>query len=199
MPAGAGWLDEMIGLWSRRNPITQTPVLAAQPDPDQAWKALGLVNDWVKHADAKLGATLAVVGVSGGVLFNLIKDQSDPTVALDIPASVCALAAFIAGICAMIGIFPRLRLRRRPVGDNPNPLFFHDIARAYTDDNPGYAAVLHTLTTSPSDLVRHIAHQVHAIATVALRKFRWADRAIRGLVGDLLALGVVALVLALHG
>ncbi len=45
------------------------------PDPDQAWRALSLVNDWVKHAEVKLGVVLTATGVSGGILFNLAKDR----------------------------------------------------------------------------------------------------------------------------
>jgi hypothetical protein len=54
-----------------------------------------------------------------------------------------------------------------------NPLFFHDVARAYKGDAPTYGAILHTLTTNPDDLVRHISQQVHANATVAQRKYQW--------------------------
>jgi hypothetical protein len=50
---------------------------------------------------------------------------------------------------------------------------------------------------APDDLVRHISQQVHANATVAHRKYQWANRAIRALILDLLALGAVAAITAL--
>jgi len=167
------------------------------PDADQAWKALSLINDWVKHAEAKLGVVLAATGVSGGVLFNLVKDRNHTSDALNVAAVVCGVSVFIAGACAMIGVYPRVRLRRTSANDAVNPLFFHDVARAYKGDAPSYGAVLHTLTTSPDDLVRHLGQQIHANATVAQRKYRWANRAIRALVLDLLALGALATIIAL--
>ena len=113
-------------------------------DPDQAWKALSLVNDWIKHAEAKTGATLAVAGVTGGVLYNLVKDQHDPGVLLWLAAVACGVAVLIAGISAAIALVPRLRLTRaqeEPV----SRLFFSDIARAYKNDSPGYIEVLRDL------------------------------------------------------
>ena len=169
------------------------------PDPDQAWKALSLVNDWLRHAETKLGLILAATGVSCGVLFNLVKDQDDGSTAFKIAAGICGVAALVAGTIAMIGLYPVVRLgrRRRSAEGIINPLFFHDIACAFRDDAPNYGAVLHTLTTSPGDLVRRIGQQVHANATVAQRKYRWANWAIRALLVDLLALGAVAAITAL--
>lgn len=176
-------------------PEPEPPVIL--PDPDQAWKALSLVNDWVKHAEAKLGVVLAATGVSGGVLFNLVKDRSRTSPTFDIAAVVCCAAVLVAGACAMIGLYPIVRLRRETSDDTANPLFFHDVARAYKGDAPSYGAVLHTLTANRDDLVRHLSQQVHANATVAQRKYRWANRAIRALLLDLLALGTVATIIAL--
>jgi len=188
----------------RRTPVSSSPEpepeSPTRPDPDQAWKALSLVNDWLRHAEAKLGVALTATGVSGGVLFNLVNDQADGSLALRIAAVVCCVAALAAGGCAMIGLFPILRHGRRQRGAEEvfNPLFFHDIARTYRNDAPSYSAVLHTLTTSPGDLVRHIGQQVHANARVVERKYRWANRAIRALLVDLLALGAVAAITALN-
>jgi hypothetical protein len=167
------------------------------PDPDQAWKALTLVNDWVKHAETKLGLSLTAAGVSSGVLFNLVKGHSHPSCFFAIAATICALTLFVGGGCAMIGLFPIVRLRGRTEDDAANPLFFHDIARAYEGDSPSYSAVLHTLTTNKNDLVEHLGQQIHANATVAQRKYRWANRAIRVLLFGLIALGTVAATIAL--
>jgi hypothetical protein len=166
------------------------------PDPEHAWKALSLVNDWVKHAETKLGVVLAATGVSGGVLFNLVKDRNHTSYAFRIAAVVCCTAVLVAGICAVIGLYPVVRLRDRTTEETANPLFFHDIARAYKGDAPSFGSVLHTLTTNPVDLVRHLSQQIHANATVAQRKYRWANRAIRALLLDLVALGALATIIA---
>jgi hypothetical protein len=183
---------------SRKSPPPVPDPPEVSPDPDQAWKALSLVNDWVKHAEAKLGVVLAVTGVSGGVLFNLVKDRNDTSWGFDLAAVICSVAIFAAGLAAMAGLYPVVRLQRRTTDEPANPLFFHDVARAYKGDAPSYGAILHTLTTSPDDLVRHLGQQVHANATVAQRKYRWANRAIRALLVDLLALATLATLIALE-
>lgn len=38
--------------------VTPEPPIG-DPDPDQAWKALTLVNDWIKHAESKTGVNAA--------------------------------------------------------------------------------------------------------------------------------------------
>jgi len=141
----------------------------APPDPEQAWKALALVNDWVKHAEIKLAVTLTATGVSGGMLFNLVKDRGHYSLLYDLAATICGASVIVVGIFAVIGLYPRMTLRRAAPENTPNPLFFHDVARAYKGDAPTYGAILHTLTTNPDDLVRHISQQVHANATVAQR------------------------------
>jgi Family of unknown function (DUF5706) len=167
------------------------------PEPEQAWKALLLVNDWVKHAEVKLGVVLAATAASGGVVYNLVKGHGSANVAFDIVAVICAASVLTAGVCAMIGLYPRVRIRRKVRDDTINPLFFHDVARAYKGDAPSYSAVLHTLTTNRDDLIRHLGQQIHANATVAQRKYRWANRAIRALLLDLLAIAALATLIAL--
>lgn len=80
-----------------------------------------------------------------------------------------------------------------------NLLFFSNIAKEYDGDGPSYVEVLRSLTSDSERLTRQIAHQVHANATVAHRKFTWADRAIKFLVLALLLLGVVAIIVGLKG
>jgi hypothetical protein len=115
---------------------TDEPVAA---DPDHAWKALTLANEWLRHAETKLGTTLAAAGVTGGVLFNLVRTRGDGTALYNVSAVVCFLGVIVAGLLAVIGLFPRLRLtlRRTRNGDSPiNPLFFHDVANAFRGMRP---------------------------------------------------------------
>ena len=161
------------------------------PDPDQGWKALGLVNDWIKHAESKTGVALALAGATGGTLYNLVKGLHHPGCVLRLAAVLCGAGVIAAGGCAAMALLPRMRLDRKRE-DPTNLLFFSHIARAYPKDSPTYVDVLCSLTSKPDELTRHIAHQVHANATVAHRKFIWANRAILALIVALAALGVVA-------
>jgi hypothetical protein len=176
------------------------------PNPDQAWKALGLVNDWIRHAEAKTTAILAAAGVSGGVLYNLVKSQDHPNAVVSLVAVVCGLAIFVSGGSAIIALMPQLKPRQRrapragrdsgdpPLGEDPaNLLFFGHIARDYKGDAPTYAQVLRTLTSDPESLVEHIGRQVHANSHIANRKYRWATGAIIALGVDLAFLALTAI------
>jgi hypothetical protein len=98
--------------------VTSTTAAAGagnpQPDPDQAWKALALVNDWVKHAESKAGATLAAAGVSGGVLYNLVKNTTDPEPVVDVVAVGCVIATATSGLLALFALVPQLEPPRGP-------------------------------------------------------------------------------------
>ena len=72
------------------------------PEPDQAWKTLILVNDWIKHAGAKVASTLAGSGVAATVLFNLVNNQIDPDWVLSILTVMCAVPVVAAGGSAAI-------------------------------------------------------------------------------------------------
>lgn len=164
-------------------------------NPDHAWKALGLVVDWIKHAEGKAGGALAAAGVTGGVLYNLVKNQTEPGAWLSTASVLCALAALAAGACAALALVPRLGSR----ADVPeSPLYYKHIAGKHPSKPHTYFQDLHRLTASPEDLVREIAEQVWANSHVALRKYKWASRAIVVLVGALAMLAWVALILAVR-
>lgn len=217
--AEAPTADEGAAPQAHLQPASTTPQ-EPQSEPDQAWKALGLVNDWVKHADAKVGATLAATGVVAVMLYNLVKAQQSPGVALSVFSVLCAIAVAAAGCSAALALMPRLtiiskleqcKIARRAnknasggqsaslVKDPVNVLFFSNIAKHYDKDGPSYIDVLRSLTSNRDQLTRQIAHQVHANATVAHRKFVWADRAIKSLISALLMLSVVAIIIGSKG
>src|SRR5215210_3500651 len=90
-------------------------------NPDHAWKALGLIVDWIKHAETKAGATMAASGVTGGVLYNLVKSESVIGIWLAIASVLCAVAVLAAGVSAALALVPRLGAR----GDAPiSPLYY---------------------------------------------------------------------------
>lgn len=193
--------------------------------PEHAWKALSLVNDWVKHAETKSVAILAAAGVAGGVAYNLLKDQSSPGIILVLVAVVGGLAIFLSGLFALAALAPQMktplsgalraklrgmRARRRvSPGEGEtesaqseaersptNLLFYGDVKRLYENDAPTYAQVLAALTGNDREITDHIALQVHANSLVANRKYLWANRAIRALRVGLVCLALIALIIA---
>src|SRR5260370_40598709 len=82
--------------------------------PEQAWSVLILVNDWVKHAESKAGATLAAAGVIGGVLYGLVKGQHHPSIALDAASVICGVLTLAAAFFGGPSLAPRGSSRGEP-------------------------------------------------------------------------------------
>jgi hypothetical protein len=164
------------------------------PQPEHAWKALSLVNEWIRHAETKAAAVLAAAGVTGGVLYNLVKSQQHPSCVINVLAMLCGGLVFAAGFCATATLIPRRNVSGGAENFS-NLLFYSHVALAYRNDEPTYAQVLAALTSNPHDLTRHLANQVHANSVVADRKFVWATRGIIVLVAALATLGALAVVI----
>jgi hypothetical protein len=178
--------DEVCG---QSASLAQPP---ADPDPDQAWKALSLVNDWIKHSETKAGLALAATGVSGGVLYNLVKKIDSPTLPVSITAVLCGVAIVAAGTCAAAALIPRRKVPGQPK-NSVNLLYYSDVARNYKECSKGYASELSATTSNPCKLTNYIADQVRANSIVASRKFTYASGAIIALTLALAALGVLAI------
>jgi hypothetical protein len=192
------------------------------PDPDQAWKALSLVNDWVRHAETKVAATLAATGVTAGVLFAIWKEWQDASWLSVGLGYVAALVVLSAGWACAMGLLPRRTakpeddgfidhlqfafawfcdktgLKRVPPRDADEApedlvslLFYSSIVKAYGKKGPEYREVLAALTADPHGMTAHVGQQVWANASVAERKFTWANRAIVRLVASWFLLGVL--------
>ena len=176
------------------------PVIAPVPSPDQAWKALSLVVDWIKHAETKAAALLAATGVAGGVLYNLVKNQSDPSRALNIIAGVAGTLLFLAGMFAALALKPRLRAKEEPTSS----LYYHHIARKHTRaaGSAVYSQLVLELTSDGEKLVNEVATQIWANAHVASEKYRWINLSMAMFLSALPFLSGVAVVITMgwnHG
>lgn len=184
-------------------------------DPDQAWKALSITNEWVRHADTKVGVTLAFVGATGTILYNLVKNLQDWGWLLGGVAITCAIALFAAAAAGFMALFPRTtphipkrnstetkeagapKDENSPVDEEAvNLLFYGDIVHKYGDTRPTFVDVFRTLTNDKDRLTGHIAHQIHVNAHIATTKFRWTNRAIKA---EVFAVGALAFVAFLVG
>ncbi|WP_091471027.1 Pycsar system effector family protein [Paenarthrobacter nitroguajacolicus] len=179
--------------WGQKNDPDVPGV--AEPQPDQAWKALSVTNEWIRHADTKTGVTLAFVAATVTALFNIAKDEGNWTCLLRATVVLCASALLAAVGFACAALFPRTK-GRLPSGeetdeDAVNLLFFGDIAGHYTKDRPTYLQVLSLLTSDSTRLTRQVAAQIHENAHIATTKFKYVNRAI---IAELIAVGVAAAV-----
>mgnify|MGYP000930116171 CR=1 FL=1 len=180
--------------------IDEIPEMAVESvagNPDQAWRMLGLVNDWIKHAETKAAGTVAASGISAGVLYNLMKGVSDPSRCIEVPAVICGMFITIAGLSAAWALRPRLWAREDPTSN----LYFNHIARRYRRKSgvAEYDKTVRALSTEDAALVGEIAGQIWANAHVARAKYRWASIGLTAVLFALAALAVTALAVAKSG
>lgn len=179
---------------------------AAAPQPDHAWKALSVTNEWIRHADSKAAVTLAFAGATATIVFNLVNGHTPGTCSLKVFACLSALAIVAAVISAGCALLPRVNRRRHgsrktpgetlPSNDTVNLLFFGDVYRNYAESLPSYREDLVGLTSERTKLTEQIADQIHANARIAAVKFRWANRAIASELIAVLSAAATALLVA---
>lgn len=148
-------------------PALKAPLPAA--DPDAAWRSLGLVVDWIRHADAKAAAVLAASGVAGGVLYSLVKDRGEPSVALNIAAGVSGVLIFVSAALAAFALRPRMWSKERPT----SKIYYAHIARRYGKPEGGgaYSDAMLELASDGVEMTREVSSQIWANAHVAHVKF----------------------------
>ena len=155
-----------------------------------------LVNDWVKHAESKAGATLAAAGVIGGVLYGLVKGQHHPSIALDAASVICGVLTLAAALFGGLSLAPRVRSREEPV----SVLYFHHIARRHARraGSARYAEALQALVSDDRQMINEIAGQIWANAHVARDKYRWGNLGLLMILLALPALAATALIIPIH-
>lgn len=176
----------------KRPPPVVIPPDRAPVEAAEAWKAVGLVNDWVKHAETKAAATLTAAGVIGGVLYSLVKEEKDVASLLAVLAVLCGVGVVLAAGFAITALWPRLRAKEPPT----SALYFDHIARRHPKSAATYIEEFKHLVASPEDLRDQLAQQIWANAHVARRKYQRAGEALVCLVVALGALAAVASYLA---
>ena len=170
-------------IFSRRPPEQVVgEALVPAPDPDHAWRLLSLVNEWIRHSDAKAGVTLAFAGVLATMLFNLVGTYNKRTILFDVLVVVAVfLLVLTAGLCTWT-LTPRLKdADAEP--EAISRIFFGSIARNFKGARQQYRDALATLTIDPHKLVKDIADQIHANSKIATVKALAAKRAIRSALG----------------
>lgn len=168
-------------------------------DVEQAWKILALVNEWIRHSEAKTAATLAASGVTGGLLFSLFRAFQSPTIWQIVCVSIGAAAAVTAFVCSAASLRPRLSWKKQQDttthGNNTtrfNPLFFQDVAHGFKGDHVAYVEKLLQVTGDCKQLFEQVCHQIVANSSVASRKFSWNNRALCALLVAVAALSGLA-------
>ncbi|MBB5868168.1 hypothetical protein F4553_001547 [Allocatelliglobosispora scoriae] len=171
-------------------PFRDAAVRSSLPNTMDAWEALKLVSEWVKHAETKAGIILGASGVLGGALYTLATLQRSPGPAFIIALAVCVALVLIAAFSASMALRPRLRSMQKSV----NLLYYAHIAQGFRGRPDRYTEAFTTLVADPSALATAIASQIWSISQVAHQKYRWNSIGMVALLGALAAIAVAALV-----
>jgi len=148
---------------------------------DDAWRALTLQLDLVRHAETKAGAALASAGVLGGLLYTLISQTRAGGPGFAVLAAATAIAVVVSAASAGAALRPRLGTGR-PV---PSLLFHGGIVSRFGPDTDGFAREFRALVGDPAALLTELADQVHANAAVAVHKYRAVTIAVHALMAAL--------------
>jgi hypothetical protein len=179
-----------------RTPQAVAPETPPSPNPDQAWKLLSLVNEWIRHSDAKAGVTLAFTGALGAMTFNLASGFETRTLLFDVVVVVaCVLLTVTAGLCGWT-LTPRVNDKDADP-ESINRLFFASISHHFKGERPRYSEVLSTLTADPHELIKDLADQIHSNAGIATLKAKYAKWAIRSALATGLAVAILAITIGI--
>lgn len=171
-----------------------TPVSSPEPNPDHAWRTLALMNEWIRHSDAKAGVTLAFTGVMATTTFNLAKDFTPRTAVFDNLVVIACLLLILTGALCGWTLTPRVKDKDAD-RDAINRLFFASIHRNFRGKRQEYSEIFQTLTSDPVELTRDLADQIHVNARIATVKATAAKWAIRCALAAGAAIAVLALII----
>lgn len=190
-------LDWLRRTWTSSGTVS-TPPSPPHGEPDEtmdsdAWTVLSNVNEWVKHAETKLGVVLAFLGVLAAGLITLAIEVGRPSLVMAILEGIAGGLLLLGMGCASMGLLPQFVHESEET--KMNPLYYGDVRRHFAAEPAKYAAHLRSALSGPQVMTDHVAHQIVANSKVAVRKYTWANRAI--LIGYLSLLTTGALVLGL--
>jgi hypothetical protein len=88
---------------------TENPSDDNQAVRDDLWRTLHVVSEWIRVADAKAGATVAVDGVLLALFGGRLRALADPPLFTIIALSTATAVATVSGLLAIWAVQPRAR------------------------------------------------------------------------------------------
>lgn len=152
---------------------------------EDLWRTLQTVSDWVKFADAKAGATLAVDSVILALLVGRLRGSPRPELST-IVALFCAIAlAAFSGLLAVWAVMPRVRRLGADSMVHYGTIAKFEVPASYC------AAAIATLANS-NEFAKTITRHIWTLSRVAAHKYLLVIWSIRLLAGALVV-GVLTL------
>lgn len=149
---------------------------------DDLWRTLQTVSDWIRVADAKAGAALAIDGVLLAIITARLRATAAPSALAVAGSSATIAVAAVSALLAIWAVVPRTRWLRA------NSLVHYGTIAAFGTAS-AYRTAAVAAFTDPNGVVEALTAHIWTISRSAVRKYRLVTLAI--------LLLVVAMVLAL--
>lgn len=161
-------------------------VSSSEVNTDGLWRTLEVVSEWIRFADAKAGAVLAVNGVMLALFTGRLREQPGPgTLATVVLSTAIALAA-ASGVVAVWIVVPRVgragasMVHYGTIAGFPSAVSYRDAALKTFGD--------------PAELVSSLTLHIWVLSRIAARKYRMVSWAVRFLLGAVVV-GILALLI----
>lgn len=172
--------------------------LDSSEEIEMLWNLLQSVSAWVRHAEAKLGAMVALAGAGLAVVVNIGTDLSQTdSIFEDIVYGSTALAAGLSSLFSILGLFPRTVKKGSIPGKETSPIFFGDISGAFDTPRVLKDALSRVGDDGERSFQDLIIQQIYENSIVAARKFWFAKIASIFLAGEVLLIVLVVLIFGL--
>lgn len=170
--------------------VTATATAVAGTVVDRAWRLLDANHAAIDRADAKAGMVVAACGVSAAALVS-VYGAHHAGAAANSSALFCAALALASTSSAGLALRPRRMRAQQP----DSLIYFDHVTRMAGSSAERYLQSARSLFADEEALAIEITRQVWITAHLATVKYDWINRAVVLLFGNLLALGLTALLL----
>lgn len=153
---------------------------------DDLWRTLQIVSEWIRTADTKAGATLAIDGAVLAVAASRLRGSPVPGVLAVVALSVAIALGSVSVLLAIWTVVPRARwLGTDSISHYGTIAAFRSAA--------DYRSAAVTILAEPDRLAENLSRHIWALSRAAARKYRFVTGAIQLLAGAMLvgALGLL--------
>jgi hypothetical protein len=154
---------------------------------DDLWRTLQIVSEWIRTADTKAGATLAIDGAVLAVAASRLRGSPAPGVPAVVALSVAVALAAVSVLLAIWTVVPRARRL------GTDAMSHYGTIAAFRSAAEYRTAALAVLA-EPDELAKNLTQHIWAFSRAAARKYRYVTWAIRLLAGAMLV-GAIGLLL----
>lgn len=154
-----------------------------------AWHVLGTIEAWIRHSDAKAGATLAFNGALGAILFTLV-EAFDSSLPITICAALCLGLLMCSTTFAGLTLAPRIKPTQPSTVSH---IFFGSIWGEFKHDRSRFGREFSQIIDDQDLLLDELTDQIYENSRIATLKARCASWAIRSTLAATLFIGTVAL------